>query len=112
MTDASLPQLKVVCTGRGQAPHDGARTLGAIAWSDTGVLIAWSEGSKSRRCIEYRSRPVTVHGRPATSLDQGRIVFRCPVCGRDVPRKAEALTALFASGVPRIDVLDISMMHS
>ena len=106
-----VPPLKVVCSGRGMAPHDRDRTLGAIVMTESGVIIAWSEGSKQRPCIEMRLRPVTVHGKAAKMLDLGRIGFQCPVCGRNVPRKREGLSALFLdSGEPRVAQLDISLL--
>lgn len=105
--EAGNPVLKVVCTDH---KGHGERTLGALAWTDKGVVIAWSEGS-SQSCIEYRMRPVTVNGKAATSLDQSRIVFQCPVCRRNVPRKVDGLAALFDNGAPRVGALDISMLR-
>ncbi len=107
MNETGNPVLKVVCTGRG---GHGERTLGALAWAETEAVIVWSEGSRRRPCIEYRARPVRVNGKPATSLDLGRIVFQCPACRRNVPRKVDGLGVLFHEGAPRVGALDISML--
>lgn len=109
--EEGLVPLKVVCSGRGRPPHgEDSRTLGGLVWSGAGVTISWSEGSKQRPCIELRTRSVTVHGKPARMLDLGRIVFQCPVCGRNVPRKVDGLSVLFENGCPRVSELDIALL--
>jgi hypothetical protein len=100
--------IRLVCTDGGQHP---SRALGVVLWDTKLDTVV-----PSPHHVPDRPSTGLLRSRPGAGLDFGRLVFKCPTCGRDLPARVETLKSLFLEadaqgrfdGTGRIVRVDIS----